>query len=140
PVVSGARAEVPLVPTPEAEPPDPARLAAAHRLVGALTDLFERLEVAIERRPPEGPGLDEEERTALLVDGTRLVGTLQQADLCSSPALRSLLRAIDVAVGADRSVPLTGSARERDVLPYEALAEIRGRIARAAGVFPTPSR
>ena len=128
-------------PSPVAEtPPDPARLEAAHRLVGALTELFERLEVAIERRPPHGPGLDEQERTALLVDGTRLVGTLQQADLCSSQALRALLRAIDVAVGTDRSVPLTGSARERAVLPYEALAEIRGRIAQAAGAFPTPSR
>src|SRR5206468_9255592 len=57
-----------------------------------------RLEIAVESRAPDGPGLDEAERIALIVDGTRLAGKLQQAQLCSPPALRSLLRAIDEAV------------------------------------------
>jgi hypothetical protein len=117
---------------------DLARVALAHRLGEALTNLFARLEIALERRGPNGPDLDEDERIALLVDGTRLVGKLQQAQLCSSRALRALLRAIDVAVGSDRSVPLAGSARGRVTLPYEALTEIRERIA-AAGRSATSS-
>lgn len=117
---------------------DLARLAAARRLGEALANLFGRLEIALEQRPPNGPGLEEEERIALLVDGTRLVGKLQEAQMCSSRALRSLLRAIDVAVGADRSVPLAGSARDQATLPYEALAEVGERIAEAADVFPAP--
>jgi len=112
---------------------DPAKIAVAARLGDALTNLFARLEIALERRAPDGPGLDDEERVALLVDGTRLVGKLQQAQLCSSQALRALLRSIDVAVGADRAVPLAGSARGRAALPYEALAEIRARLGDAPG-------
>ena len=107
---------------------DPAQTAAAGRLGDALTNLFARLEVALELRAPDGPGLDDEERIALLVDGTRLVGKLQQAQLCSSQSLRALLRSIDVAVGAERAVPLAGSARGRDALPYEALTEIRAKL------------
>jgi hypothetical protein len=118
---------------------DLARLAAARRLGEALTNLFARLEDALERRAPGGAGLDDEERIALLVDGTRLVGKLQQAELCSPAALRALLRAIDVPVGAERVVPLAGSARVRVTLPYEALAEIRERIAAATGIFPAPT-
>jgi hypothetical protein len=118
---------------------DLARLTSARRLGEALTDLFARLEIALERRARDGEGIEDEERIALLVDGTHLVGELQQAQLCSSRALRSLLRAIDVAVGTDRSVPLAGSARGRVTLPYEALTEIRERIAEAAGFFPAPS-
>ncbi len=109
---------------------DPVHDAAASRLGDALTNLFARLEIALERRAPDGPGLDDEERIALLVDGTRLVGKLQQAQLCSSQALRALLRSIDVAVGTDRAVPLAGSARGRDALPYEALTEIRAKLGR----------
>jgi hypothetical protein len=107
---------------------DTANDAVAGRLADALANLFARLEIALERRAPDGPGLDEEERIALLVDGTRLVGKLQQAQLCSSQSLRALLRSIDVAVGADRAMPLAGSARGRDALPYEALTEIRARL------------
>lgn len=109
-------------------PADQTQNAAASRLGDALTNLFARLENALERRAPDGPGLDDEERVALLVDGTRLVGKLQQAQLCSSQALRALLRSIDVAVGADRAMPLAGSARGRDALPYEALTEIRAKL------------
>ena len=113
--------------------PDALHLAAAKQLGEALTNLFARLEVALRLRPPDGPGLPEDERTAVLVDGTRLVGQLQQAQLCSSNALRALLSAIDVAVGADRSAPLAGSARERTPLPYEVLTEIRERLAATTG-------
>jgi hypothetical protein len=105
--------------------------ATAHRLGDALTNLFERLEAALAQHTPDGPGLDENERTALLIDGTRLVGKLQQAQLCSSKALRALLRAIDAAVGAERSAPLAGSARDRVALPYEVLTEIREHVAAA---------
>jgi hypothetical protein len=123
-------------------PVDAAHLAAARRLAEALTNLFERLEVAMAQRGPDGPGIEEEERTALLVDGTRLVGKLQQAQMCSSKALRALLRAIDVAVGADRTVPLAGSARDR-TLPYEVLAEIRQHLATATeervDILPPPT-
>ena len=105
--------------------------ATAHRLGDALTNLFERLEAALAQHTPDGPGLDENERTALLIDGTRLVGKLQQAQLCSSKALRALLRAIDAAVGAERSAPLAGSARDRVALPYEVLTEIREHVATA---------
>jgi hypothetical protein len=107
---------------------DPAQTAAAGRLGDALTNLFARLEIALERRAPDGPGLDDEERIALLVDGTRLVGKLQQAQLCSSQSLRALLRSIDVAVGAERAAPLAGSARGRDALPYDALTEVRAKL------------
>jgi hypothetical protein len=104
--------------------------ATAHRLGEALENLFERLEAALAQRAPEGPGLDENERTALLIDGTRLVAKLQAAQLCSSKALRALLQAIDRAVGAEeRSAPLAGSARDRVALPYEVLTEIREQVA-----------
>ena len=115
-----------VVPQPVVE--NGARVASDRRLGDALTNLFERLETALAARAPGGRGLDEDERVALLVDGTRLVGNLQQAGLCSSRDLRSLLRAIDVAVGADRIMPLTGSARDAATLPYEVLQEIRLRI------------
>jgi hypothetical protein len=121
--------ESPSVVAPSVPVDEAARVASDRRLGDALTNLFARLEVALERSEPGGAGLDEDERIALLVDGTRLVGKLQQAGLCSSRALRALLRAIDVAVGADRTTPLTGSARSTTVLPREILAEIHGRIA-----------
>lgn len=118
---------------------DLARLATARRLGEALADLFARLDAALESRAPDGPGIDAAERTALLVDGTSLVGRLQQTELCSPRAQRALLKAIDVAVGTDRSLPLAGSARDKVTLPYEVLTEIRGRIAEAAGAFRAPS-
>jgi hypothetical protein len=111
----------------ETDPARAARRATALRLSEALTDLLGRLEVALEAR--DSGRLDEAERTALLVDGTGLVGRLQEADLCSPPTQRALLRAIDAAVATDRTAPLTGSGRVRFPLPYEALAEIRERIA-----------
>ena len=72
-----------------------------------------------------------------MVDGTHLVGRMQEANLCSSRAQRALLRAVDAAVGADRPAPLAGSARDRVAVPYEALVEIRTCIAEAAGVLPS---
>jgi hypothetical protein len=125
-------AEIKPVHEPVAVPtPDGPDSATAHRLGDALTNLFERLEAALAQHTPDGLGLDENERTALLIDGTRLVGKLQQAQLCSSKALRALLRAIDAAVGAERSTPLAGSARDRVALPYEVLTEIREHVATA---------
>jgi hypothetical protein len=118
---------------------DLVRLATTRRLGEALVDLLARLEMALEGRGPDGAGLDEAARIALLVDGTSLVGRLQEADLCSPNAQRALLRAIDEAAGAERPGPLAGSARDRVTLPYEALAEIRDRITEAAAAFPAPS-
>jgi hypothetical protein len=118
---------------------DLARLATARRLGESLADLFARLETALEGRSHQGPGISDEERTALLVDGTSLVARLQETQLCSPRAQRALLRAIDVAVGTDGPIPLAGSARDAVALPYEALAEIREHIAEAAGAFRAPS-
>ena len=95
-------------------PADVERLAAARRLGDDLTAFFARLEAALESQRQHGDaGLDEAERTALVVDGTQLVGRLQEAKLCSSRAQRALLRAVDAAVGVERPEPLTGSARDR---------------------------
>ena len=54
-------------------------------------------------------------------------------------AQRALLRAVDAAVGVDRPVALTGSARDRVTVPYEALVEIRTCIAEVMGVLPSGS-
>lgn len=139
--LNGPEAPEPLVTTPAngtARQADLARLATARRLGEALADLFARLETALESRAHDGPEIDAAERTGLLVDGTSLVGRLQETKLCSPRAQRALLKAIDVAVGADHP-PLAGSARDQVTLPYEALTEIREHIAEAAGAFRAPS-
>ena len=110
---------------------DPVRLAAGRRLAETVADLLARLEAALDGRKLDGSEIDERERTALLIDGTHLVGQLQELQLCSPQAQRALLRAVDDAVGAEASTPLTGSARGRVTLPHEVLVEIRACIAEA---------
>ncbi len=113
---------------------DLAQLTTARRLGEALANLLGRLEVAMARRAL-GDVAAEAERTALLVDGTRLVSRLQQADLCDSHNQRALLLAIDAAVEPDRSPPFAGSGHDGVDLPYAALAQVRERLAAlAAGV------
>lgn len=115
------------------------RLAEARRLGDELTVFVARLESALEGRRQRGDApIDEAERTALVVDGTLLVGRMQEAKIGSAGAQRALLRALE-AVGGERPAPLAGSARDRVVVPYEALAEIRSYLAEAAGELPTGS-
>jgi hypothetical protein len=100
------------------------RLAEARRLADDLTAFVARLEWALEGRRERGDApIGEPERTALVVDGTLLVGRMQEAELGSAGAQRALLRALD-AVGGDRPA---------------SLAEIRAVIAEAASGLPTGS-
>jgi len=98
--------------------------AEIERLADDLTAFVARLESALEGRRQRGDApIDEAERTALVVDGTLLVGRMQEAKLGSAGAQRALLRALE-AVGGERPAPL---------------AEIRAVIAEAATGLPTGS-